>query len=139
MRNENSIWQKKKKTTKLYSIKTHNTNSTKCKFKKSFLAKISSHHFSPPPFQRTKRNPNSRNSELKKPKKPHLRHKKGCIMPSSSSSNCGHFSSSTSHCAPKSAIAKFHNKQIQGRNTNNKSRQKRNNRDANVESRCSKP
>jgi hypothetical protein len=64
MRNENSIWQKRK-TTKLYSIKTHNTNSTKTNH---FLQKSLSPLLSPP-FQRTKRNPNSRVSELKKPKK----------------------------------------------------------------------
>jgi hypothetical protein len=55
----------KKKTTKLYSIKTHNTNSTK---KIHFLQK-SLPPFLSLPFQRTKRNPNSRVSELKKPKK----------------------------------------------------------------------
>jgi len=130
---ESSIWPKKK-TTKLYSIKTYNTNSTK---KILFLQKSLPQLLSSP-FQRTKRNPNSRVSELKKPKKTHLRHKKGCIMPSSSS-DCGHFSSSTCHCAPKSATAKFPNKQIQGRNTNNKSGQKTNKRDANVESRCLNP
>jgi len=64
MRNENSIWQKRK-TTKLYSIKTHNTNSTKTNH---FLQKSLPPLLSPP-FQRTKRNPNSRVSELKKPKK----------------------------------------------------------------------
>jgi len=55
----------KKKTTKFYSIKTHNTNSTK---KINFLQK-SLPPFLSLPFQRTKRNPNSRVSELKKPKK----------------------------------------------------------------------
>jgi len=55
----------KKNTTKLYSIKTHNKNSTK---KFHFLQKSLPQLLSPP-FQRTKRNPNSRVSELKKQKK----------------------------------------------------------------------
>jgi hypothetical protein len=45
-----------KKTTKLYSIKTHNTNSTKCKLENSFLAKISS-PTSLPPFPKNKKKP----------------------------------------------------------------------------------
>jgi hypothetical protein len=64
MRNENSIWRKKKLQNSILSKLI-----TQIQLKKFISCKKSLPPFLSPPFQRTKRNPNSRVSELKKPKK----------------------------------------------------------------------